>query len=320
MGSRGCVRFARAAAAVIAALAVVACPTQTQAPEVAIQADGVYATPNVTVGFTVTGGEPGYIYRATLSRGEGADYVELESGVVPEPVDGVGSVAWTGLEDGSYRLDLEVAARRGLGTYDLGFLTRAAHFLVDTADPEPPGATRESGDYEAPFEVFLSHPEIASPSGAAVSITYTLDGTAPTSVSTLYAVGVPIEVASELELRAIAVDAAGNESTVAAWSYAFPALAILVTSPDNALATSPSLLIDIYGAGSAEGATAVLEEDSDADVADVLAFSVDSSTHIVLGVDLPNAAGGDGAMVAGSATITVTNPNGHSDTVAFTLN
>lgn len=54
-----------------------------------------------------------------------------------------------------------------------------------------------------------------------------LDGSTPTVLSTRYEPGAPLQIASSCQVKAAAIDEAGNSSTVAAWSYTLPGPALV---------------------------------------------------------------------------------------------
>ena len=94
----------------------------------------------------------------------------------------------------------------------------------DTIAPAPPTATPAPGTYTTAQAVSLSSPE----PGAAVR--YTVDGRDPVAASPAF--GAPLSITSSLGVRAVAVDAAGNVSPVAAFDYAIaPLQPVVVHDP-----------------------------------------------------------------------------------------
>lgn len=217
---RGWLRVGAVAAALAAGL--VGCSMGTTTPELSLGAQGVYGSSAVTIGFVVGSADTGITYRAELGRRVGNDYGTVWAAELPQPVETAGTIDLGTLVDGSYRLEVGAEQRRGLGSYELSFLSRVAYFVVDTAAPADPEASSDSGSFDAPFLLFLSHPELLEPAGSAVVIHVTLDGSIPTASSTPYEVGLPLEIASSTQVKAVAVDEAGNSSAVVSWTYTFP--------------------------------------------------------------------------------------------------
>jgi hypothetical protein len=83
----------------------------------------------------------------------------------------------------------------------------------DTTPPPAPEATPPAGAYSTSLSVGL-----ASEPGA--SIHYTTDGSEPTIASPTY--GEPITVSSSQTIKALAIDAAGNQSAIASHAYTIP--------------------------------------------------------------------------------------------------
>jgi plastocyanin len=99
-------------------------------------------------------------------------------------------------------------------------------YTIDTVAPPAPTASPPAGAYTATQNVQLA----AAESG--VTIRYTTDGTTPNGMSTQYSL--PITVDRSMTIRAIAIDAAGNQSPVASFAYT-----IDTTAPPAPTASPP---------------------------------------------------------------------------------
>src|SRR4051812_44134368 len=86
-----------------------------------------------------------------------------------------------------------------------------AAYTIDTAAPPAPTASPAPGTYADTQNVSLADAE------SGTTIRYTTDGSAPNAFSTQYSL--PIVVDHSMTLRAIALDAAGNQSPAAAFTY-----------------------------------------------------------------------------------------------------
>ena len=204
---------ARLCAALALLCLLTACPTERPAAEMTLQAEEYYASAHVALSFTVTGAETGWSYHALLAERQGPELVTLRSLELAAPTGGAGDIELE-LDDGEYRIELQVMARRGLGSYELEFLRKVVYFAVDTTVPSVPQASEAAGTFSAPFEVFLSHPDLGELGTDHVEIYYTLNNTPPTTGSARYDVGMPIDISATgtTTLKAIAVDRAGNTS------------------------------------------------------------------------------------------------------------
>jgi len=94
-------------------------------------------------------------------------------------------------------------------------------FSVDTVAPATPSASPAGGTYDGAQSVTLS-------SSGSSSIYYTLDGSTPTTGSTLYTTAISISTATTL--KALAVDLATNQSGVMTESYSFDVTAPTTTA------------------------------------------------------------------------------------------
>jgi len=81
-----------------------------------------------------------------------------------------------------------------------------------------------SNDYNSPFDLVISYSEIPTPSGSEVQICYTIGSIDPPPPdpdpsSTLYTASIPID--RNTIVKAIAIDEAGNASTVVTQTYTY---------------------------------------------------------------------------------------------------
>jgi len=102
--------------------------------------------------------------------------------------------------------------------------------VVDTTAPATPSATPAGNTYNTTQSVTLA-------SAGSSALYYTLDGSTPTTSSTLYAG--TVSVSSSLTLKALAVDNAGNQSTVMSESYVI-SIASVVTPAATSVAPRSS--------------------------------------------------------------------------------
>lgn len=110
-------------------------------------------------------------------------------------------------------------------------LIQAPSDNVTTTTVAIPTANVASGSYTSSQKITLSD------TTSGVSIYYTLDGTTPTSKSTLYAN--PITISSTKTLKAIAIDASGNSSSVFSATY-------IIASTVNVATPTASLSAGTY--------------------------------------------------------------------------
>ena len=105
-------------------------------------------------------------------------------------------------------------------------------------------------EYDAPFNLIISHSEIPTTSGTDVQIYYTIGSIAcppddPDAGSTLYTTTIPID--RNRVVKAIAIDEVGNASSIVSRTFTF--LRIDVVTPDSCSKTSvlPIIYVDIGG-------------------------------------------------------------------------
>lgn len=155
---------------------------------------------DVMVTFSATGGTAPYTYLAKLDMGTWSDFADNTN-------DTTGSWLFTGLSLGTHILSIKVIDSNNLSYIDFVNVT------IDKTPPPAPSANPGSGNnYPSGQTVTLSDTE------SGVSIYYTVDGTIPTTESTLYSAPIVLPD-GETTLKAIAVDAAGNVSEVMTETY-----------------------------------------------------------------------------------------------------
>jgi hypothetical protein len=133
------------------------------------------------------------------------------------------------LEQGKYTFRIIVQTEMANGEYeDLNFLNKAAEFFVDSTDPPPPDFDIEDGVYSEALAVQLAHTDLVNPLGSPVSIYYKLNETFnPDPLNDADKIlfnGVSIDIAvSDITqtLSAVAIDEAGNVSSVDSKTYNF---------------------------------------------------------------------------------------------------
>jgi len=156
---------------------------------------------DVTVEFSVVGGTPPYKYEAMV---DGPPLWPAYSEIPGSPF------TFHNLPDGPHTIYIKV-----IDANDLSYIS-FVNVTIDKTPPPAPVANPIGGVYNAEQTVVLSDAE------ADVSIYFTIDGTTPTTASTLYTE--PINIGEgTTALKAIAVDAAGNVSPVMSETYVIQA-------------------------------------------------------------------------------------------------
>ncbi len=110
--------------------------------------------------------------------------------------------------DGDYYFHIAPFATNG----DIGATTHFGPIKIDTTSPSTPNISPDGGSYTSSQSVTISSSDLHG-----YSIYYTLDGTVPTASSTLYTEA--ISVNSTKTIKAMAIDVAGNESSVKSSSF-----------------------------------------------------------------------------------------------------
>jgi hypothetical protein len=188
-------------------------------------------------------------------------------------------------------------------------------WTIDTVAPALPGFTPAGGEMSGDLNLELDHIEIPTPTGTAVQVFYTLDGSAPDGSATLYTTSIP--VSKNTTCRAVAIDAAGNSSGIAEEIYTF--LRIDSVDPESCSKTEPTMpgnfIIDILGYGlDKETSMVTLSDGVSVPVSCPIDPTVIDKLHLIIPEDDIK------ALNTGPATITVDNPNGDSESVPFTIN
>ena len=195
-----------------------------------------------------------------------------------------------------------------------------ASFMIDTIAPDPPSLDHSTGEYDSEFELNISHSD--NPPGTPVKVYYTLDGTTPNSSS---ADTNPVPISGNTEIKAIAIDQVGNESTVVSETYTF--LRVDTISPTYCPVDDLDHFFNVYGyfgiffdaAGYYIPGIAVINLTQNVIQVECVIVDVASTkTKLVIGIDGNDLI--DASMVPGNATITVVSTvNPDSDSVSFTL-
>ncbi|MBN1835435.1 MAG: chitobiase/beta-hexosaminidase C-terminal domain-containing protein [Spirochaetales bacterium] len=190
----------------------------------------------------------------------GTDGSVLESGVISPVVSGAPQVrdidlsGYPGFGEGKYAFRFVGQTGVGDGTYqDLAFLDRTVEFWVDDTPPALPVIGVESGMYgDAALTVEVSHPEWASPAEGAspVDVFYTLDGSAPSFLSTRYRGPIRVDsTAEQVTLRALALDRAGNDSGEPTPAETYSFMSVLRLEPEVVVRPPGFWPIDLIGYG-----------------------------------------------------------------------
>jgi hypothetical protein len=293
------------------ALLAVSCAVDFPTPSIAVTASQYYTTGSVSITCT-------FIYESGTQKCRyilakmGADDYEIVETKELSPASGTQGVLDFTLADGRYRLEFSVLSTRGAVTQSLEFLTKTTYFTVDTTLPTPPSASLDTGTYQSPIEVFLSHPDLVRTDADAVRIVYTLDATDPTASSTAYAIGIPIPISTTTELRARVYDQAGNASPILTKTYTFatpqaPTISAVSPASLNVDAGSDVIII-IDGSNFTSGTTVSVTAGGI-----VKAVNVASASRIYTTLDIT-------ALAAGAnLTVTVSNPYGSASNSSIVL-
>ena len=224
----------------------------------------------------------------------GMDGTLIKDGITEDDPDDTFEWDISGLDDGTYyiyaliRDDLTPIEARAPGS-----------ITVDRTPPTPQ-AQPEGGIHPTGTQIILSTEEDAS-------IYYTLDGSEPTTDSTLY--GGPLSLTQNMVLRVLAVDAAGNASSILDQTYE-------VNDPPTISGDS----IQIVNEDTPYDFTPVVD---DPNVGDSLVFSFENMPAWITFDDGSGTLSGtptnDEVGTFAGIKITVTDKAGASDTLDFTL-
>jgi len=190
-------------------------------------------------------------------------------------------------------------------------------YFIDTVAPGTPSLDYPTDDYSTPFDLSITHPEIPTPSGTDVQIFYTIGSidsppADPDAGSSLYVASIPID--RNRIVKAVAIDAVGNASSVVSREYTFLRIdSVVPTSFSKAASITAA---DIGGFFFDESALNVFISDGvtqDQVFLDVGVSSTSNLHIIVLDSDIA-------AMNTGPGTLSVVNAsNGDSVSIPITI-
>ena len=180
------------------------------------------------------------------------------------------------------------------------------NYVIDTVAPANPSMDHSSGDYNSPFDLVITYSEIPTPSGTEVQVYYTIGSfdsppADPDLGSTSYTASISID--RNTIVKAIAIDEAGNASTVVSRTFTF--LRIDSVNPSACSKSTPINNSILYGFFFDYTAVDVFisDETTQKTCYPYLAVSSVNELHIqILGSDLTT-------LAAGPGTLTVVNQN-----------
>jgi hypothetical protein len=259
-------------------------------PEYPTSANG---TP-VTIFYTIDGSAPD-----ALSS-------EYSGTAITFPVDGVWQLRAIAV-DGAGNASTEMVAK----------------YTIDTNAPDEPSiiSPSGSGNYDTDFDLSITHEDI--PAGTQVQIYYTVDGSTPDRSANLYTG--PVNISSNTEIKAIAIDQVGNESSVVSETYTF--LRADSITDDFCSLDGEFHFFDIAGYFGIffdnldhyiPGSAGIYLTQGSAQVDCVIVYNVSTKTDLIIQIDSRRLL--DESMIPGDATITISsNINLDSDSVPFEL-
>jgi len=205
---------------------------------------------NVEIEFKFTAENQQHRCRYTLTNGNA---VEFES----ELTDLLDAGIWhtlpffnvTSPEEGKYNVRVIVQSETPDGQLiDLSFLNKAVVFYFDHTGPGVADISPTPAISSQPIDVELNHPDHLDPNASPVTLYYTIDGSDPTTASTVYTDKFQIGVSDiPIEVRVLAVDSVDQPGPVVSFTYNF--MDIQSANP-SIISISPSIQgIYIYGFG-----------------------------------------------------------------------
>lgn len=200
-----------------------ACRTDITVLTLTVDARPVYSRSDVLVPVTFTAErDTGYL-RVRLSQFNNGAYELQWERLLQSPASAISAEAAVelSLQDGSYRLEVEVVSRRSGRDEAVSSQRSTVDFVVDTTAPESPTVSPATGTgYTGTITVEVEHPEVPDTTASAVSIHYTDDGVSIPSVdSPVYDGATGLSYTAPRVLRFRAIDAAGNRSAVVERRY-----------------------------------------------------------------------------------------------------